>query len=210
MLDEDQSGVLDRATHTIVQQVDAMKQMVNAFSDYAKPSVIDKDTKPLELDSLLKEVVTLYLSSPKVEIEADYGAESILLHADPVKLRQLIHNLIKNGIEALDSADDARITISTQDRMEGHCHYVELKIEDNGPGFDADVIERVFDPYVTTKSGGTGLGLAIVRKIVDEHGGGIWIFNRQQGASVILRFPVWHDGEECDVVPAPAMPDTQD
>lgn len=204
VLDAEQSGVLDRATHTIVQQVDALKQMVNAFSDYAKPSIIDKAAKPIEFDTLLKEVVTLYHHSPNIRIETSYGAAGAQLHADPVKLRQVIHNLVKNGIEALDAVPQALLTLHSNLLHHDKCHFIEFIVEDNGCGFDQAVAERVFDPYVTTKETGTGLGLAIVKKIVEEHGGGIWLTNRQrQGACVIVRLPVWREGGMCEYVPAP-------
>jgi nitrogen fixation/metabolism regulation signal transduction histidine kinase len=95
--------------------------------------------------------------------------------------------------------------VSTHTGVEQQCHYIELEVLDNGPGFDPQMLERVFDPYVTTKQKGTGLGLAIVRKIIDEHRGGIWLTNRVAGgASVILRLPEERAGQEsCRHVPPP-------
>ncbi|KHF24103.1 signal transduction histidine kinase [Solemya velum gill symbiont] len=204
LLEEEQKDVLDRATHTIVQQVDAMKQMVNAFSDYAKPSNIDMQARPLEFDNLLREVVTLYSSSPTCRVTADYGAGSALMHADPVKMRQVFHNLLKNAQEAVAGLDDGCVEINSATVDGDGYHYIELMVTDNGSGFDADLMERIFDPYVTTKEGGTGLGLAIVKKIVEEHNGGIWLVNRRkQGARAIVRLPVWQEGDVYDAVPAP-------
>jgi nitrogen fixation/metabolism regulation signal transduction histidine kinase len=121
-----------------------------------------------------------------------------------VKMRQVIHNLLKNAQEAVAGRKDGCVEISsTAVDGEGY-HYIELMVTDNGSGFDAGLKERIFDPYVTTKESGTGLGLAIVKKIVEEHNGGIWLVNRhKQGARVIVRLPVWQEGDVYDAVPAP-------
>ncbi|MBB6093375.1 nitrogen fixation/metabolism regulation signal transduction histidine kinase [Povalibacter uvarum] len=191
---ESQAQVLDRATHTIVQQVEAMKEMVNAFSEYARAP--DMDVSRFDLNQLIVEVAELYraqgaqrqpqlqLSPGVLEIEADRG-----------RLRQIVHNLLANAIEALEGAADAAIRVETRriDREEGG-HAVsaaEIIVEDNGPGFRPDVIGQVFDPYVTTKPKGTGLGLAIVKKIVEEHGGKIEADNvRTGGARVRIELPL--------------------
>ncbi len=191
-MNESQAQMLDRATHTIVQQVEAMKEMVNAFSEYARAP--EMDVSRFDLNQLIGEVAELYraqhgqprlrLSPGALEIEADRG-----------RLRQILHNLLANAIEALEGVSDAAICVETHrvDREEGGqpVSAVEIIVEDNGPGFRPDVIGQVFDPYVTTKSKGTGLGLAIVKKIVEEHGGKIEADNiRTGGARVRIELPL--------------------
>ncbi|HEB95404.1 MAG TPA: HAMP domain-containing protein [Sedimenticola thiotaurini] len=181
--------VLERATATIVQQVEAMKKMVNAFSDYARPPKLRPE--PLALNGLVQEVIDLYRSAgmrPRLEVEL--ARTDVLIEADPVRLRQVIHNLIKNAQEALAETEGALIRIATREVDEGGCRFVELRVEDNGPGFDDEVLAHLFEPYVTTKVKGTGLGLAIVRKIVEEHAGQVWAENREEGGGrIVLRLP---------------------
>jgi PAS domain S-box-containing protein len=177
--------VLDRATHTIVQQVEAMKAMVNDFSDYAKPSKLQ--VKPVEVDRLLAEVKTLYEGGPqRVVLRAD--AAGLVIEADPVRLRQVLHNLIKNALESAGSS--GRIEVSSSTGTEEGSEFVEIAVTDSGPGFDPAVIGQVFEPYVTTKTKGTGLGLAIVKRIVSEHGGMIRAENPADGGGrVVFRLP---------------------
>ncbi len=186
-LDEAAAELLDRSTHTIVQQVEAMKSMVNAFSDYAKPSRLEPE--PLALDDFVGSVVELYrATTPPVEFVP--GAPGTLVEADPVRLRQVVHNLIKNAQEAVRGREDGRVRIDTTLEEEEDCRFVKLAVQDNGPGFDAEVLGRVFEPYVTTKARGTGLGLAVVKKIVEEHRGAIMADNSAGGgARIELRLP---------------------
>jgi nitrogen fixation/metabolism regulation signal transduction histidine kinase len=187
-LPEVDRAILDRATQTIVQQVEAMKTMVNAFSDYAKPSHLEAE--PLELDLFAGGVAELYRgATPKVFWQA--GAEGAHVEADPVRLRQVLHNLIKNGQEAVASRTGGRVVVSSRLVRDAESPYVEVQVEDNGAGFDDSIIGSVFEPYVTTKAKGTGLGLAIVKKIVEEHGGSITAENAAgSGAVVVVRLPV--------------------
>lgn len=183
--------VLDRATHTIVQQVEAMKEMVNAFSDYARPPQINR--RPVPLENIVSEVMDLYKSAgmhPDLEIALTAGQASV--EADPVRLRQVVHNLVKNAVEAVAETPDPRIEVSTRVLTESECTFVELKVSDNGPGFNDETLSHLFEPYVTTKAKGTGLGLAIVKKIIEEHGGLIWAANRPgNGVEVVLRLPLF-------------------
>jgi nitrogen fixation/metabolism regulation signal transduction histidine kinase len=186
------SDVLDRGTHTIIQQVEAMKSMVNAFSDYARPPKMQ--VEPLHLDALVAEVMELYRSAdggPQVRLHAGEAR----IKADPQRLRQVIHNLVKNAQEALEGRHDGQIAVTTRLREEDEHCYVEMRVEDNGPGVDPGMLERLFEPYVTTKPKGTGLGLAIVKKIVEEHGGIIWAENCEQGACITFRLPVMPKGD---------------
>ncbi len=182
--------VMDRATHTIVQQVEAMKQMVNAFSDFARPP--DMKACQINLDALIAEVMDLYRNSVEgIELSWQLNAPQAQIEADPVRLRQVVHNLVKNAQEAVAGIEGATVEISSQEKMVGDCRFVELRIIDNGPGFDADILGQIFEPYVTTKVKGTGLGLAIVKKIVEEHGGMIRAENRTQGGGcMVLRLPI--------------------
>lgn len=182
--------VLDKSTHTIVQQVEAMKSMVNDFSDYARPPKMNP--QPLLFDALVDEVVSLYQSAGmKRQIGLDLAAAEVLVEVDPVRLRQVIHNLIKNSSEAVDGLREPCILVQTVKGEEADCRFVEMRVRDNGPGFDEAMKAHLFEPYVTTKTKGTGLGLAIVKKIVEEHGGMVWAENLpDDGASVVLRLPI--------------------
>ncbi|HKQ14510.1 MAG TPA: ATP-binding protein [Steroidobacteraceae bacterium] len=193
-MNEGEAQMLDRATHTIVQQVEAMKEMVNAFSEYARAP--EMDVSRFDLNQLIAEVAELYRAGPREagriarpKLKLDPALTEI--EADRGRLRQIIHNLLANAIEALEGARDPEIRVETRlvERAEGQL--AEITVEDNGPGFRPDVIGQVFDPYVTTKSKGTGLGLAIVKKIVEEHGGRIEADNaRTGGARVRIELPL--------------------
>jgi nitrogen fixation/metabolism regulation signal transduction histidine kinase len=179
--------LLERATHTIVQQVDAMKQMVNAFSEYARAP--DMRLQHFNLNQLVTEVAELYrLQDPSIEIRLDLDCGLPELEADRGRVRQILANLITNGLEALSGVQGGCVEISTrQQRAEGAASAV-LCVRDNGPGFRKEILGRLFDPYVTGKPRGTGLGLAIVKRIVEEHGGRIEAENRPEGGAKILVF----------------------
>jgi nitrogen fixation/metabolism regulation signal transduction histidine kinase len=179
--------LLERATHTIVQQVDAMKQMVNAFSEYARAP--DMKLQHFNLNQLVTEVAELYrLQDPTVEIRLELDAGLPDLEADRGRVRQILANLITNGLEALSGVHGGCVDIQTrQQRAEGAASAV-ICVRDNGPGFRTEILGRIFDPYVTGKPRGTGLGLAIVKRIVEEHGGRIEAENRPEGGAKILVF----------------------
>ena len=200
---EKDARVLDRATHTIVQQVEAMKEMVNDFSDYASPPRIKRT--PVAFDGLVSEVVDLYRSAgTHPDLVVKLGAEEAAIEADPVRIRQVIHNLVKNAQEALHEVPRARIELATSVVEEADCRFVEFRVVDNGPGFDSELLAHLFEPYVTTKTHGTGIGLAIVKKIVEEHGGVVSAENMAgRGACVTLRLPV--HGEAGAAAPALAV-----
>jgi PAS domain S-box-containing protein len=187
---EADAQVLDRATHTIVQQVEAMKEMVNAFSQYARSP--EMELSRFDLNQLLSEVAELYrpqAGHSRVKLHLDPALPDI--EADRGRMRQIVHNLLVNSIEALEGALDAEIRLETRLIDRGGTKVAEVVVEDNGPGFRMDVLGQVFDPYVTTKPKGTGLGLAIVKKIVEEHGGKIEADNaRTGGARVRIELPL--------------------
>ena len=183
--------MLKRSTETIVNQVDAMKRMVNEFSDYARSPA--PQLQKLDLNNLIKDVVSLYdQSGSKISLVLEKQACPI--KGDSTMLRQVIHNLLQNAQDALVDQTDATIAIQT--KVEGEM--LALTVTDNGLGFPEDMLLRVFEPYVTTKSHGTGLGLAIVKKIIEEHKGNIKIENvpkamQTTGAIVAIKIPLLID-----------------
>jgi PAS domain S-box-containing protein len=180
------AGILQRSTRTIIQQVEAMKEMVDDFSEYAKPS--KKQTVDIDLSSLVQEVLALYTLKSGVKFKADYEAGLLIVNGDPVSIRQVLHNLIKNALEAIDAHGLIEITLHKVQK--NNTDFIEIALYDNGPGIKDEQIEKIFEPYVTTKAKGTGLGLAIVKKIIEEHGGAIWIdTNRKVGAGFIIQLP---------------------
>lgn len=185
-----QAQILDRATHTIVQQVESMKEMVNAFSEYARTP--EMDVSRFDLNVLISEVAELYRGQVRAgRISLHLDATLPLLEADRGRMRQIVHNLLVNAIEALEGVKDPQITIKTRQLDRPDRTAVEILVEDNGPGFKHEVIGQVFDPYVTTKPKGTGLGLAIVKKIVEEHGGTTDADNaRSGGARIRIELPL--------------------
>ncbi len=182
--------ILERATHTIVAQVDAMKQMVNAFSEYARAP--DMHVSHFDINQLIVEVVDLYRAqATAAEIKLDLAGDLSDIWADRGRIRQILNNLITNSFEALEGRPGARIDIETRSAMDGGTPIATIQVVDNGPGFQRELIGTVFDPYVTSKPKGTGLGLAIVKKIVEEHGGRIEADNRRTGgARVRIALPL--------------------
>jgi nitrogen fixation/metabolism regulation signal transduction histidine kinase len=190
----EQVEVLDRATHTIVQQVEAMKTMVNDFSEYARPPKIE--LKKLEADRLIDEIVDLYRGGDKhVLFKTELAASGAMLEVDPLRVRQMVHNLVKNAQEAVAEQADGTVRILTRRLHQDDRDYYEMRVQDNGPGFDHAMLQHLFEPYVTTKYKGTGLGLAIVKKIVEEHGGNIWAENCANGACLVVQFPLLNELE---------------
>ena len=184
------ADVLKRGATTIVNQVAAMKQMVDNFRDYARtpPAVLAN----LQLNDLVTEVLALYgVEEGKSAIKAELSALPVI-RGDATQLRQVIHNLLQNAQDAVAEVERPRVLIETKTVEYGDPDAqgkvrvaVRLSVSDNGPGFPARILTRAFEPYVTTKARGTGLGLAMVKKIVDEHGARIDIRNRVKAGEAI-------------------------
>jgi nitrogen fixation/metabolism regulation signal transduction histidine kinase len=200
-------AMLTRATSTIVNQVTAMKRMVDDFRDYAKtpPAVLS----PLNLNALIEEILALYIAGDERDIIHPQLAPTLpRVMGDATQLRQLIHNLLQNAQDAVaertGDSEPARIELITET-----IHYpgsdggdqtaVRLTITDNGPGFAPKILARAFEPYVTSKTRGTGLGLAMVKKIVEEHGGRVDIQNRRNasGARIVILLLKLAPASEC-------------
>jgi nitrogen fixation/metabolism regulation signal transduction histidine kinase len=174
--------ILDRATYTIVQQVEAMKAMVNAFSEYARAP--DMKVTRFPLNALVAEVVDLHRvqeAAIRIDVEADDRIDQV--EADRGRVRQILNNLIVNAVEAVENSSAGHVHIATRLEAAGGAEYATITVSDNGPGFARDVLGHAFDPYVTSKPKGTGLGLAIVKKIVEEHGGHAEADNRPEGGA---------------------------
>jgi len=190
VLDEESTDFLNRMTGTIIHQVDTLKSMVNAFSDYAKAPVLV--LRPTQLNELAFEVTDLYLDNPQnVRLQLELG-DIPSLPLDTHRIRQLLINLLKNALEAIgDSRQDGCIILKTEAHMALSQPEVILSLQDNGPGIPSDMLPHLFEPYVTSKHKGTGLGLAIVKKIVEEHASTLSARNlTPQGAVISIRFPL--------------------
>ena len=204
--------ILNKSVKMIVDQVDAMKRLVNEFRDYAR--LPQAQLVSLDLNALVGEVVQLYGTSLDVQdslerdlgglqfksmdasgltIEASLDASCPEIKADPLQLRQVVHNLIQNAQDASEGKPTRHVRLSTQ--FNAASARVRLRVEDSGGGFPDFILKRAFEPYVTTKTKGTGLGLAVVKKIADDHGARITLKNLEAegvvlGAQVSLSFAV--------------------
>jgi nitrogen fixation/metabolism regulation signal transduction histidine kinase len=209
LMPEGERQTLDRATRTIVDQVESLKSMVNAFSDYARQLPLQLES--VQLNDLVRDVVELYKSEHgpasdnvlplratdaappgrAVTLKLELADPLPVIRADSRRLRQVLHNLLLNARDALAATAQPRVQLRTQVVGDDERRYVELKVEDNGPGFPESLMGRLFEPYITNKEKGTGLGLAIVKRIVEEHAGTILAENlKRGGASVTIRLPV--------------------
>jgi nitrogen fixation/metabolism regulation signal transduction histidine kinase len=190
--------MLDRYTHTIVQQVEAMKSMVNAFTDYARSPA--QKSELLDFNQMLEEISVLYHeNNTNVSIRLDLEKDLPPILADSVRLRQLVHNLVKNSLETIE--ERGWIGLQTRFLREQGRQFVEFAVEDSGEGIADEITDNLFDPYVSTKATGSGLGLAIVQKIVDEHGGLVWVDKANQGgARFIVRLPLLSPADDHNVI----------
>jgi nitrogen fixation/metabolism regulation signal transduction histidine kinase len=184
-LNKDDTEILDKAVSTIVNQVDAMKTMVNEFSEYARAPKLNLEST--DINETIIEISHLFENSGiKITTNLLKGLPKIKVDAN--MMRQVLINLIQNAQDAMVSnTKKPSIKINTNK----YKNYLVLSIEDNGPGFSEDVLKKAFEPYVTTKSHGTGLGLAIVKKIIEEHEGIIVVENiKSGGAHINIQLPI--------------------
>lgn len=185
-LNSEDQKLLGRMTDTIIEQVNAMQNMVQAFTEYADTP--DLEISPFDINALIKDITSMY-QDPKSnwQVRYDIDPNCHIIHADAYKLRQLLHNLIKNGIEATENTEKPLILVTTQ-CLETQ---VLISVSDNGPGIPEKTRNWIFEPYATDKPKGTGLGLAIVKKIVDEHQGQIQVESEsEQGTKFIITLPL--------------------
>ena len=177
-LDDKDAAMLERATNTIVNQVAAMKDMVEAFRNYAKAPKLKLER--IDLNILAAELLVLYEGS-NCTFEADFSNIEAVVEADPGAMRQVLHNILKNGAEAATADEQPKVLIQTAVQDDK----VLLNICNNGKSFSEDMLLHAFDPYVTDKPGGTGLGLPVVKKIIEEHKGRISLANRPEGGACV-------------------------
>jgi nitrogen fixation/metabolism regulation signal transduction histidine kinase len=199
-LAETEQAIVTKSVKTIVDQVEAMKRLVNEFRDYARLPAAE--LKPVDLNTLAIDILQLYGADDGLGTFAKHGSTTIEPVLDPQcprimgdaqQLRQVIHNLLQNAVDATELSLKKHVRLATQWNAESR--RVRLVVTDTGSGFPEYILKRAFEPYVTSKSHGTGLGLAVVKKIADEHGARIDISNRVtdgviQGAQVSLSFTV--------------------
>lgn len=197
--ESDRGELLDRATHTIIQQVESMKAMVNAFSEYARTPRMDVTC--FDVNTLIAEVAELYAHQERpLSIKLELDPRLPPIEADAGRMRQMFHNLLRNALEAMENQDGRSVEIRTRRVAGDGADQVEIKVIDNGPGFEGEIVHQAFDPYVTSKPKGTGLGLAIVKKLVEEHGGHIGARNREQGgAEISILIPISSEAAESSV-----------
>jgi nitrogen fixation/metabolism regulation signal transduction histidine kinase len=184
-LNKDDTDILNKAVATIVNQVDAMKTMVNEFSEYARAPKLNFELT--DINRFIKEISHLFENSG-VEILTKLSKDLPKIRVDVNMMRQVLINLIQNAQDAMINNTKKQIIQINTNKLK---NYIVLSIEDNGPGFSADILKKAFEPYVTSKSHGTGLGLAIVKKIIEEHEGVIAIENIKKGGALIkIQLPI--------------------
>ena len=184
-LNKDDTDILNKAVATIVNQVDAMKTMVNEFSEYARAPKLNLELT--DINKFIKEISHLFENSG-IKIVTKLSKDLPEIRVDVNMIRQVLINLIQNAQDAMMNNTKKQIIQINTNKLK---NYIVLSIEDNGPGFSADILKKAFEPYVTTKSHGTGLGLAIVKKIIEEHEGAIAIENiKNSGALIKIQLPI--------------------
>ena len=193
-MEKEHAETLDRLTVTIIQQVETMRDMVNDFSDYARAPVTSPEL--ININELLQEVVDLFSSMDanlKIDMQLSIDVPEIM--ADPGRLRQVFNNLLNNAIDAISEQANMQLLIGSQVVSDTGADFIEIRLRDAGPGIDDEILGNLFEPYVTTKQKGTGLGLAIVKKIIEEHGGIVWLENNADGngACAVIRLPMATD-----------------
>lgn len=182
-LGEQDAQILARSTDTIIKQVAAMKEMVEAFRNYARAPSLKLEKQ--DLNKIIEEVLLLY-EAGACTFDAVFSNIPAVMYADTTAMRQVLHNIFKNAAEAAEEAAQPEVHIHT-DNTDGK---ITLTVANNGKSFGKDMLANAFEPYVTDKPTGTGLGLPVVKKIVEEHGGRIALSNPAEGgASVKITLP---------------------
>jgi len=194
-LDSQDAELLSRSTQTIVNQVDSLKNMVNAFSDYARPQALN--IEPLLLSRLVNDALDLHaLSATQFAFQLHIEEPEPRVRVDRHRIGQVLTNLFKNSLDALKESPPpspalAEITVDICERDQSGQAVLELSLSDNGPGISPEIFARLFEPYATNKARGTGLGLAIVQRIIEEHSGSIRAENlNPRGARFVIRLPL--------------------
>jgi nitrogen fixation/metabolism regulation signal transduction histidine kinase len=185
-----EQAILNKSVRTIVDQVDAMKRLVNEFRDYARLPAAQ--LAPTDLNLLVRDILSLY-DNAAVPVRHELAQDAPRVLADAQQVRQILHNLVQNAQDAMAGRPGAEVLLRTSRSESGK--WMRLSVIDHGPGFAEHILKRAFEPYVTTKVKGTGLGLAVVKKIMDEHGGRVELSNLSSdgkvvGAQVSLSFAV--------------------
>lgn len=178
-LDEQDAQILARSTETIVKQVAALKEMVEAFRNYARSPSLKLEKQ--DLNVLVGDVLALYEAGP-CRFAAELTGEPLMVAADTTAMRQVLHNIFKNAAEAAEEADMPEVRVKSEAGKDGQ---IVLTVCDNGKGFGKEMLHNAFEPYVTDKPTGTGLGLPVVKKIIEEHGGRISLSNQDAGGACV-------------------------
>lgn len=178
-LDEQDAQILTRSTETIVKQVAALKEMVEAFRNYARSPSLKLEKQ--DLNVLVGDVLALYEAGP-CRFVAELAGEPLMVAADTTAMRQVLHNIFKNAAEAAEEADMPEVRVKSEAGKDGQ---IVLTVCDNGKGFGKEMLHNAFEPYVTDKPAGTGLGLPVVKKIIEEHGGRISLSNQDAGGACV-------------------------
>lgn len=178
-LDEQDAQILARSTETIVKQVAALKEMVEAFRNYARSPSLKLEKQ--DLNVLVGDVLALYEAGP-CRFAAELAGEPLMVAADTTAMRQVLHNIFKNAAEAAEEADMPEVRVKSEAGKDGQ---IVLTVCDNGKGFGKEMLHNAFEPYVTDKPAGTGLGLPVVKKIIEEHGGRISLSNQDAGGACV-------------------------
>lgn len=178
-LDEQDAQILTRSTETIIKQVAALKEMVEAFRNYARAPSLKLENQ--DLNALIGDVLALYEAGP-CRFAAELAGEPLMMAADTTAMRQVLHNIFKNAAEAAEEADVPEVRVKSEAGQDGR---IVLTVCDNGKGFGKEMLHNAFEPYVTDKPAGTGLGLPVVKKIIEEHGGRISLSNQDAGGACV-------------------------
>lgn len=189
-MDQQDADILNRLTNTIIQQVATIKEMTDTFSEYARTSEIKQ--REIDINALIKEVVDLFTGlDQRAELILELEPDLPKINADISKLRQVLNNVLKNAFDACENTHPLVLRIASKRISTAGKEHIEISISDSGTGIDKDIIDQIFEPYVTTKTKGTGLGLAIVKKIVEEHNGVVSLENNPDGigTKTMIRLP---------------------